>query len=50
MSFHLVFDFYPIRMKSRLFDLIVLLTGGLSMNEGNKYSCSNYTEGRLKQI
>ncbi|XP_045564594.1 adhesion G-protein coupled receptor G5 isoform X1 [Salmo salar] len=44
MSFHLVFDFYPIRMKSRLFDLIVLLTGGLSMNEGNKYSCSNYTE------
>lgn len=49
MSFHLVFDFYPIRMKSRLFDLIVLLTG-LSMNEGNKYSCSNYTEGRLKQI
>ncbi|XP_071013695.1 adhesion G-protein coupled receptor G5-like isoform X1 [Oncorhynchus clarkii lewisi] len=44
MSFHLVFDFYPIRMKSRLFYIMVLLTGRLAMNEGNKYSCSNYTQ------
>ncbi|XP_045074251.1 adhesion G-protein coupled receptor G5 isoform X2 [Coregonus clupeaformis] len=32
------------RMKSRLFYIMVLLTGGLSMNEGINYLYSNYTQ------
>ncbi|XP_031665111.1 adhesion G-protein coupled receptor G5 isoform X3 [Oncorhynchus kisutch] len=33
-----------IRMKSRLFYIMVLLTGRLAVNEGNEYLCSNYTQ------
>uniref|UniRef100_A0A4W5M8W5 Uncharacterized protein n=1 Tax=Hucho hucho TaxID=62062 RepID=A0A4W5M8W5_9TELE len=32
------------RMKSWLFCIMVLLTGGLSMNEGKNDPCSNYTQ------